>query len=362
MVFLLVLLSTALATPGRAFDPAIDTWSRTAMEDGARVVKDRPLASLFLGETAGMRPYNSAHQAWFADSFRLANYTAIDLPAWTNSIGRFHVTGQELMRQGLAASLNGLKPWRGSVLAAQVGVVSSGAELTIYGNVHQFKNTANDLEYVMEFIAVDAAGMVQFKIQDIIGSSGTADIATAGASALLSSEGNLLSAGVAMAMAMPTDRDQFEFYEFAAAEVGRRVMGTLYAADRQLTKGKGDVPHSPAVPLTVDRAGLVDARAESFGPTLAAQVASYAAIVTDPAARPDDRADRLRDLGKIGALAAVPVAMAILKDDKADNNLQENAAWALGEIGHPDALLTLESCKGVDKFNVRAAVSKIAEY
>ncbi len=357
-----LLPTAAFATPGKAFDPATDTWSRDAMEDGARVVKDGPLPSAFLGDVSGMKPFTGAHQAWFADGFRLSSYNAVVLSPWTNSLGRYHVTGQELLRRALGDSLNALKAWKGKVIAPQPGVAATGGDFTIYGNVHQFKNTANDVEYVLEFIGVDSAGMVQFKIQDIVGSSGTAGIAVAGASALSNSNGSLLSAGVAMAMAMPTDRDQFAFYELAAQEIERRVPSSIYTADKMLTKGKGDVPHSPAVALTMDRAGLQDARAESFGPTLAAQVAGYVAVVTDPKADEHDRADRLRDLGKIGALAAVPVAIAIIQDDEADNGLQENAAWALGEIGHPDALPVLETAKGVDKFNVKAAMDKINEY
>lgn len=354
--------SAAFATPGKAFDPATDTWSREAMEDGAKAVKTGPLASAFLGDESGMKPFTGAHQAWFADGFRMASYSAVVLAPWTNSLGRYHVTGQELLRNALADALNGLKSWKGKVIAPAPGVAATGGDFTIYGNVHQFKNTANDVEYVIEFIGVDGAGMVQFKIQDIVGSSGTAGIAVAGASALQNSNGNLLSAGMAMAMAMPTDRDQFEFYNLAAAEIMRRVPSSIYTADKMLTKGKGDVPHSPAMALTMDPAGLVDAHAESFGPTLSAQVAEYVAVVTDPKAKEGDRADRLRDLGKIGALAAVPVAIAIIQDDEADNGLQENAAWALGEIGHPDALPVLESAKGVDKFNLKAAATKISEY
>lgn len=356
----------AAAVPGRAFDPGIDTWSREALEDGARVVKDAPLASDFLGDTSGMRPYTASHQAWFADGFQLANYSAVVLPPWTNAMGRYHVTGQEWMRRALADALGEqLRPWRNKVIAPQPGVAATGGDLTIYGNVHQFKNSANDVEMVLELVAVDAAGRIQFKLQDIIGSSGTGGVAAAGAAAFMSSDNLLaasLNAGMAMALAMPSDRDQFGFYTLLAEEVARRVPVALYTADRQIAKGKAAVPRGPAVPLARAPESMTDARAESFGPALTAQVASYVAIVKDPAAPAGDRADRLRDLGKIGALAAVPVAIAIIQDDRADNRLQENAAWALGEIGHPDGLAALESAQGVDRFNVKAAITKIREY
>lgn len=362
----LALAGPAAAVPGRAFDPAIDTWSREALEDGAKAVKDAPLPSDFLGDTAGMKPYTAAHQAWFANGFQLANYGAVVLPPWTNAMGRFHVTGQELMRRALADALGDqLRPWRHKVLAPEAGMAATGADLTVYGNVHQFKNSANDVEMVLELVAVDKAGMVQFKIQDIIGSSGTGGIAAAGATAFAASD-NLLSAslnaGLAMAMAMPTDRDQFGFYTLLAEEVARRVPITLYTADRAIAKGKPNVPTSPAVAPGRPLDAMVDRHAESFGPALTAQVASYLAVVNDPAANDGDRADRLRDLGKIGALAAVPVAIAILQDEHADNHLQENAAWALGEIGSPDALPALEAAHGVDRFNVKAAITKIREY
>jgi hypothetical protein len=357
-------LVPALAVEGKAFDPAADVWSREALEDGARSVKSGPLPSDFLGGTSGMRPFTSSHQAWFADGFRLANYQAIVLPPWTNGMGRYHVTGQELLRRSLAEALSSkVGAWRGKVVAPPERTAVAGADLMVFGNVHQFKNSANDVEYVIELVGVDRAGMAQFKLQNIVGSSGTGAMAAAGAAAFASSDNLLsasLSAGLAMAMAMPTDRDQFGFYDLAVEEVGRRIPAALVAADRQLTKGKGDVPHSPATALAP--AMREDAQQENFGGPLSSQVAEYVAIVANPAAKPSDRADRLRDLGKIGALAAVPVAIAILQDDAADNRLQENAAWALGEIGHPDALPALESAKGVDRFNVKAAILKIREY
>lgn len=358
----LVIPFTARATPGQAFDPASDTWSREALEDGVKAVKAGPLASTFLGDESGMRPFTGANHAWFADGFRLASYHAVVLEPWTNGLGRYHVTGQESLRRSLADALGRLKPWRAVVVAPPPGIAAVGGDFTIYGNVHQFKNTANDVEFVIELMGVDAAGMIQFKIQDIIGSSGTTSMVVAGASALQNSNGNMLSAGMAMAMAMPTDRDQFGFYALAGEEVARRVPSSLHAADRQLGKGKGDVSHSAAMALGVDRSALVDSRAESFGPALAAQVQELLTVVQDPAAKANDRADRLRDLGKIGALAAVPIAIAIIQDDQADNGLQENAAWALGEIGHADAVPVLEGCKGVDRFNVSAAISKITEF
>lgn len=354
----------ALAVEGKAFDPSADVWSREALEDGAKAVKSSPIPSEFLGDTSGMRPYTSSHQAWFADGFRLTNYGAIVLPPWTNGMGRYHVTGQELLRRSLAEALSSkVGAWRGKVVAPPGRTAVAGADLMVYGNVHQFKNTANDIEYVIELVGVDSAGMAQFKLQNIVGSSGTGAMAAAGAAAFASS-GNLLSAslnaGLAMAMAMPTDRDQFGFYDLAVEEIGRRIPTALVAADRQLTKGKGDVPHSPATALA--SATREDAQQEHFGGPLSEQVAAYVATVVNPASSPSDRADRLRDLGKIGALSAVPVAIAILQDDAADSRLQENAAWALGEIGHPDALPALESAKGVDRFNVKAAIIKIREY
>ncbi len=356
---------TALATPGRAFDPATDAWSREALEDGAKAVKTAPLPTPFLGDEQFMRPFTGAHQAWFADGFQLAKYHHIVLPTWSNSLGRYHVTGQELLRRSLGTALGAMKPWRGGVAAPAAntaGTAMPSGDLTIYGNIHQFKNTANDVEYVIELLAVDNAGLIQFKLQDIIGTSGTAGMAVAGATAYQASNGNPLSAGLAMAMSMPTDRDQFNFYGMAGDEIQRRIPATLLAADKSIAKNKPDCPHSAAVPLTVAPAGLMAANSEAFGPTLADQVASYIAIVNDPKADMGDRRDRLRDLGKIGARAAVPVAIAIIQDDKADNKLQENAAWALGEIGHPDGLPALQAAHGVDGFNVKAAITKISEY
>jgi HEAT repeat protein len=86
------------------------------------------------------------------------------------------------------------------------------------------------------------------------------------------------------------------------------------------------------------------------------------AVITDKAQDEKVRGDRLRDLGKMGATAVIPVATAIIADKDERNGVQEHAAWALGEVGHPDALPALTSAKGVNGYAVKTAIIKIKTY
>jgi hypothetical protein len=190
-----------------------------------------------------------------------------------------------------------------------------------------------------------------FKLQYLAGTSGTANMVMG---ALSGGVGGLVSA-------IPDDRDQFAYYAATTAEVGGLLRTALVDGAARIKKGKNPPPMGPATPADVATVAQPP-RGEAFGPALQAQVAGWMALVQDENADMSDRCDRLRDLGKIGALATIPVAEALIQDKKAKNSIQENAAWALGEIGHEDGLDTLESAKGVDGFNVKAAITKITEY
>ena len=76
----------------------------------------------------------------------------------------------------------------------------------------------------------------------------------------------------------------------------------------------------------------------------------------------DERVKRLELLGALGGAGAVPLLTSILLDEALDPRLRSAAAWAVGEIGHPNALPTLEKVRGVDSYRVKTAMTKIDRY
>ncbi len=329
------------------WDPTRDAWSKDAVLASFKKVKEGVAPSTFLGDTSGMKSFSKAEWVWVAEGFAPETYKTVAVAPARNSMGRYKVTGEKLVQNMQVAYLQGVsKAWKKNVTAGTEG------DLVVYTNLRWFSTTANAVEYVVETVGVDKAGNAIFKLQYLAGTSGTANMVM-----------GAMSGGVSgMVSAIPDDKDQFAYYTATTTEVGGILRTVLVDADRGIKKGKDLPPMGPAAPLGVDAASLLPAQTESFGPVLQKQVADLLAYVSEPANDVKDRADRLRDLGKIGAVATIPVAEAIIQDDKAKNSFQENAAWALGEIGHPDGLDTLSTAKGVDGFNVKCAITKISVY
>jgi len=328
------------------WDPARDVWSRDAVVNSFKLVKEGVAPSAFLGDTSGMANFSRVDWAWFASDFAPETYKTVSVAAPRNGMGRYKVTGDTLIQEAQIAYLQSVtKGWKKKVTAG------TGGDLVVYTNLRWFSTTANGVEYVVETVGVDKAGNAVFKLQYLAGTNGTANMVMG---AISGGVGGLVSA-------IPDDRDQFAYYATTTTEVGGLLRTALVDAAAAIKKGKNPPPMSAAVPADVSTVAQPP-RAEAFGPAVQAQVAGWIALVQDENADISDRCDRLRDLGKIGALATIPVAEAIIQDKKAKNSLQENAAWALGEIGHEDGLDTLESAKGVDGFNVKAAIVKITEY
>lgn len=338
--------ATAAATDGW-WDPARDTWSKDAVVASFKKVKEGVAPSAFLGDTSGMKSFSRVEWAWFAEGWNPDAYATVAVAPATNGMGRYKVTGEQLVQDLQVQYLQGVtKKWKKKVVEGTEG------DLVVYTNLRWFSTTANGVEYVVETLGVDKAGNVQFKLQYLAGVNGTAGM-VAGA----------LSNGVSgLVSAIPDDRDQFAYYTTTATEVGGLLRTALVDGAAAFKKGKELPPSGPAAALHADKSTLLPAKTEQFGPALASQVDGWVAFVKDANNDVKDRSDRLRDLGKIGALAAIPVAEEIIRDPKAKNGLQENAAWALGEIGHADAMDTLSTAKGVDGFNVKAAITKITVY
>lgn len=343
----------AAATAGVAlpadgwWDPARDAWSKDAIVGSLKKSKEMVAPSAFLGDTSGMQKFSKAEWAWFAEGFAPDTYKSVAVAPARNGMGRYKVSGEKLVQDMQIAYLQGVtKSWKKKVTAG------TEADLVVYTNLRYFSNTANAVEYLVETVGVDKAGNAVFKLQYLAGTSGTASMVM-----------GAMSGGVSgLVSAIPDDRDQFAYYTSTTAEVGGILKTTLIDAAVGIKKSKNQPPMGAAAPLGVDKANLLPTKAESFGPALQKQVDEWIAFVKDEANDVGDRSDRLRDLGKIGAVGTIPVAEAIIQDKKAKNSIQENAAWALGEIGHPDGVDTLTTAKGVDGFNVKAAITKITVY
>ncbi len=329
------------------WNPAENTWSRAGITTAFKKVKETPAPSVFLGDTSGMKNFSKAEWAWVASDFNPESYATVAVAPVSNSMGRYKVTGENLVRTLEVDYLQGVtKKWKKKVTAGTSG------DLVVYTNLHWFSTTANGVEYVVEVMGVDKSNNVQFKLQYLAGTSGTANMVM-----------GAMSGGVGgMVSSIPDDKDQFGYYTATAAEVGGILRTVLVDAAVGIKKGKNPPPMSAAVPLHIDVAALAPKQKEEFGPLLQKQIADLIAFANDPNGDVKDRGNALRDLGKIGATAAIPACEAYIQDPKAKNSIQENSAWALGEIGHADAMDTLSVAKGVDGFNVKAAITKITVY
>lgn len=328
-----------------AFDAATTTWSREAMAVLVTSAKDIPLEGEFIGSGAGMQRYEGAQWAWFADGFDPAAYATIAVADARNSLGRYHVTGQDLFRDDLVGRLNRVKAWKKKVTAG------ADADLVLFVNIRAYKVTMMDVDELVEVLAVDRAGNIQAKLQVRAGTSGTGEMIA----------GAIMNGGVGLAQAIPSEKDQFEYLLTASDEAAARVAGAFAAYAREFSKGKAP-SGGPAVALPNDRAWYVDPMQESFGAALQEQVATMLAVVQDPSASTDDRRDRAKDLGKIGASAVVPAFIALLGADDTPRKLREDIVWALGEIGHPDALEAIAAARGVGGKTKKYATTKITAY
>ncbi len=315
------------------------------MVDTFRAVKDRPLASAFLGSTAGMITYADARWVWFADGFDPASYGSVTVATPRNGMGRSHVVGDAPLQAGVIAGLGRVKAWKKAVGEG------TGGDLVVYLNLRAQNVTGLGVEQLVELVAVDGAGQVQARVQTLGGSSGLGGLILGGAGAGL----------LGVAAALPSEGDQYEFFPIAAASSAERLCGafTTFARDQKKDRAPAN---GAAFPLSGDAADYAGGQPEQMGEALAAQVGELIAVVSDGGADEDARGKAARDLGHIGSEAMLAPFGALLADAKAlPKALREHLTWALGDLGHPDGAPMLESAAGLPGKAKKFALAKIAE-
>jgi hypothetical protein len=288
--------------------------------------------SKFLGDTSGMARFTPMEWAWFAEGFEPEDYATVAVAPPTNGMGRFHLVGELLLRDEEIASLRDVtKAWK----KAEAGIEAS---LVVYTNLRWSLTSELGVAWVVENIGVDADKNVVFRTQSLVGAApplGTA--------------------------AVPDDKTRFAYLQEAADEAAADLATTLKAAG-QATKSGGTLPKGPAVRLHCERSDLMSKRTETFGAPLQAQIHDAVFAAADNSVAVDERVKRLELLGALGGAGAVPLLTSILLDEALDPRLRSAAAWAVGEIGHPNALPTLEKVRGVDSYRVKTAMTKIDRY
>jgi hypothetical protein len=329
------------------WDPGAHQWSREAIENTYVRARETAVKSVFLGDVSAMRPYEGVDFAWFATDYDAENYSTVAVAPPTNGMGRYHVTGSEFIRDFLVSRLGAIKPWKKNVTEG------TQADLVVYVNIRYYTTTLKSTQYLAELLAVDKHGKVMIRLQD-----GPGKLSGAGAKMAMAGMSGGAS-GMAVA-SIPSEADQWAYLQTAGYKVGNDFHSAIASQRKAKKKGK-PYPLGAADEVVDEAATKLDAKAQNFGPELSAQVEAYLAIVQDERAELNERRDRVKDLGKIGALEAVPVFTEIIVDKNYERALRNDMVWALGEIGHPDALSAVEDAPGVGKTKKYAA-AKISEY
>ncbi|MDP2304934.1 MAG: HEAT repeat domain-containing protein [Pseudomonadota bacterium] len=313
--------------------PGRDPWSVDALRTSLRQLEDKPAPSAFLGEIGGLARGPSADWAWFAEGFDPDRYATVSVAPPRNGMGRYELVGEQLLRDAEVRALREVtRAWR----KADVG---TDGELVVYTHLRWALTSELGVAWVVENLGVDADKKVVFRAQYLAGAAppGAGDV--------------------------PDARTRFAYLAEVADEAGAELGSALTAAGDASRAKTGPQPGAgPPAPLHVERSALVSPRAESFGPALAAQIAEAVAAAQDASAPLEARIERVTLLGHLGAAAGVPVLCRIILETSLDPSLRAAAVWAAGEIGHPNALPTLEKARGVDPYLVRTAITKIDLY
>ena len=326
------------------WEPATDTWSKEGMTRMLRIIEIQPIPGDFIADVEGMTEYKKANWAWFADDFDPQNYSSVAIAPVRNSLGRYHVTGQDLMAQRLweRVKVFGPKPWKKSMTQGTEG------DLVLYMNIRAFKVTTTEFQVVAELIGVDKADHVVLKLQIEAGKSMTAQV--------------VMGAMTGSMSAIPDEADQFEQIDATALEVSSRFHSALVGAYKSAKKGEPNFPMGPAQALPLKAEFMVDQQVENFGDALQKQVVELLAVANNVDEEIKLRRNAVLDLGKFGATGVVEGLKALAADKKQPKKLKQDIVWALGESGHPDAIGLIKGVKGVSGKIKSYAVTKIEEY
>jgi hypothetical protein len=342
-VLTLLLALTGLAhAEGALWNPASDAWSDAAIGEMVRTIQDAPIAGDFLADVE-MAPFGTADWAWFADDFDPDDYGSVALAPPRNSMGRYHATGQELLRDSLAKRMKTYGPtvWK------KAYTEGTEADLVLYTNIRSLKLNKYEFQLVVELVAVDRDDRVVAQVQTLGGGAALA------AAILNSAQGSVF--GV-----IPNEKEQLDAVKGTIREIVSKLQGPFTGAYKRIKKGERTFPSGAAASLPLPRAQMIDQKADTLGPAVQEQVREQIAIVLDEEAKTGARRQAARNLGKIGSIAIVTELADFVTDKKANTKVRTDVVWALGEVGHPDALPLLKGAKGVSGKSRRASRSRWA--
>lgn len=325
------------------WSPRAQAWEKEKVIGMFKAMKERPLASEFLGSNQGMIEYADVRWAWFAEGFDTDAFSSVSVAAPRNGTGRQHVVGSRVLQAQLVAQLQRVKPWKKVVTAGEDG------ELTLYVNVRAHHANMLGIEDMVEVVGVDKSDKVVVRLQVLNGTGGAA------------------AAAVGMALnpmsALPSETDQYNYITTQNMTLAGRITSAFGEHNKETKKGKAP-SMGAAEALRHERSWYADQGTEAFGDAVASQVAELTTFILDTSGDVGERRDAAKKLGSIGSSSAFAAFNTSLTSDDTKGYpkaLRDDVAWAIGEIGHSDGVAIIEAGQKVSGKTAKYALSKITE-